>query len=114
MNFIIRSFIETVIFTKRWAELGLTDDNLAELEKFIMENPDAGDIIQGTGGLIKLRWKLPGKGKRGGTRILYVDFVKYSKTILINCYSKKEKDNISDKEKAVYKKLIKEIGEELE
>jgi len=108
-----REFIFSAIFDKRWKELGFTDSDLQELEKFIMDNPEAGDVIQGTGGLIKLRWSLRNTGKRGGIRVLYVDFVRCEKIIIINCYSKKEKDNISSTEKAMYKKLIKEIGEEL-
>ena len=53
-------------------------------------------------------------GLRGGIRVLYVDFVLREKLVFVNCYSKKEKDNISNNEKAMYKKLIKEIGEELQ
>jgi len=108
-----RIFVETTIFTKRWRELKLTDNNLQELQNYILNNPDAGDIIQGTGGLIKLRWTLPNIGKSGGVRILYVDFVRHEKIFLITCYSKSKKDNISDKEKAMYKALIKLIKEEL-
>ena len=109
-----RTFIETPIFTKRWGEQGLTDNDLLKLQKFILTNPSAGDIIRGTGGLTKLRFALPNVGKSGGVRVLFVDFIQQEKTILINCYSKSEKANISDKEKAVYRKLIKLIKEELE
>jgi len=113
VKIIKRVFIITAIFDKHWGELNLTDNDLQKLENFIMQNPDAGDIIQSTGGLIKLRWNLPGTGKRGGIRILYVDFIYHEKVVLVNCYSKKDKDNISDKEKAVYKKFINDIREEL-
>ena len=109
-----RTFIETTIFTRRWGELGLTDDNLLELQELIMKNPGAGDLIQGTGGLIKLRFALPNTGKSGGIRVLFIDFMRQEKIFLINCYSKSEKDSISDKEKAQYKFLIKSIEEELE
>jgi hypothetical protein len=108
-----RVYIETPIFSKRWGEQGLTEDDLLELQTFLLKNPDAGDIIQGTGGLTKLRFALPNIGKSGGARVLYVDFIKQEKTILINCYSKSEKDTISNKEKAIYKTLIKSIKEEL-
>ena len=108
-----RTFLETHIFSKRWSELGLTDCELLELQTFILKNPNAGDIIQGAGGLTKLRFTLPDTGKSGGVRVLFVDFIHQQKTILINCYSKSEKDNITDKEKAIYKTLIKSIKEEL-
>ena len=107
------TFIETTIFTKRWKDLNLTDNNLQELQNYILKNPYAGDIIQGTGGLTKLRWSLPNIGKSGGARVLYVNFTRQEKIILINCYSKSEKDNITDNEKAMYKSLIKSIKEEL-
>ena len=109
----IREFIETNIFTKRWKELNLTDDDLKEPQKFLLENPNAGDVMQGTGGLTKLRWALPNTGKSGGARVLYVDFAHQEKIIFINCYGKDEKDNISDNEKAMYKSLIQDIGKEL-
>ena len=97
-----RTFIETPILTKRWGELGLADDDLLELQTFILKNPSAGDVTQGTGGLTKLRFAIPNKGKSGGVRALYVDFIHQEKTIMINCYSKSEKDDITDKEKAIY------------
>ena len=108
-----RTFIETRIFSKRWGELNLNDGDLAKLQEFILKNPQAGDIIKGTGGLTKLRFAIPAKGKSGGARVLFVDFIHLEKTILVNCYGKSEKDNISDKEKSEYKAIIKLIKEEL-
>jgi len=108
-----RTFIETKIFSKRWGELNLNDDDLTKLQEFILKNPQAGDIIKGTGGLTKLRFALPAKGKSGGARVLFVDFIHHEKTILINCYGKSEKDDISDKEKSEYRAIIKLIKEDL-
>lgn len=50
-----REFIELPEFLKRWYEIGLTDD-LIQLEIYLCKNPEIGDLIQGTGGLRKLRW----------------------------------------------------------
>ena len=50
-----RTFIEIPAFTKKWRELGLTDENLRALENILLEDPKAGDAIKGTGGLRKLR-----------------------------------------------------------
>ena len=108
-----RTFIETSIFTKRWKEHGLSDDDLLELQTYILKNPGAGDIIQGTGGLTKLRFALPNTGKSGGIRVLFVDFIHQEKTILVNCYSKSQQNSLTDKEKAAYKTLIKSIKEKL-
>ena len=70
-----RTFIEVPIFTKKWKELGFTDENLRELQKVLLDDPKAGDAIQGTGGLRKIRIPIEnkGKGKRGGARVVYVD-----------------------------------------
>lgn len=61
-------FIEVPMFTKKWKELGLTDENLRELQNILLENPKAGNAIQGTGGLRKIRIPLDQHGKRGGDR----------------------------------------------
>ena len=104
-----REFIYTEIFDKRWREIGLTDDDLAELEKYIMDNPNAGDMIEGTGGTVKLRFALPGKGKSGGVRVIYIDLLKYEKVYLITAYPKSQKDNMTDNEKAAVKQVVKRI-----
>ena len=63
-------FIETPIFTKQITE-SLSDDEYRELQSVLVLRPDAGDLIIGSGGLRKIRWKAAGKGKRGGLRIIY-------------------------------------------
>lgn len=68
-----RTFIEVPLFTRKWKELGLTDENLRDLENILLENPKSGDIIQGTGGIRKIRIPVENKGKRGGGRAIYVD-----------------------------------------
>ncbi|MEW5800349.1 MAG: hypothetical protein AB1728_15225 [Bacteroidota bacterium] len=57
--------IETPIFTKRIVNI-LVDDEYRELQQYLVKNPDRGDIIQGSGGLRKLRWSASGRGKSGG------------------------------------------------
>ena len=109
----LKEFIIAQIFDKNWSALGLDDDALRLLQSHILKNPGIGDIISGTGGLIKLRWNLPNTGKSGGIRVLYVDFIYHKTIILVNCYGKSKKDNLTDKEKAMYKEFIKEIGKEM-
>jgi hypothetical protein len=58
-------FIETPIFTEDLLQL-LSDDEYMEFQKYLAGNPLAGDVIQQTGGLRKIRWSVGGKGKRGG------------------------------------------------
>ena len=67
------SFIETKLFTRLIDDL-LSDDELGELQGFLMEHPQTGDVVPGSGGVRKLRWAVRGRGKRGGLRVIY--FVK--------------------------------------
>ena len=68
-----RTFIYLHGFVAQWNQLRLNDDDLRELEQSIMNNPAAGDVIAGTGGLRKLRFapKRWRRGKRGTLRIGY-------------------------------------------
>ena len=86
-----RQFVMTRIFDKRWQELGLTDEDLQRLEIYLLENPGSGDIIQGTGGAIKLRWALPNTGKSSSARIIYIDLIKTERVHFITCYQKSKK-----------------------
>ena len=63
-------FIETPIFTKR-IQKAMDDDAYAALQQELVKHPDAGDVIQGSGGIRKVRWGGSGRGKRGGSRTLY-------------------------------------------
>ena len=63
-------FVETSVFTERIGRL-LTDEAYRDLQAVLSENPKAGDVIPGAGGLRKLRWRAAGRGKRGGLRIIY-------------------------------------------
>lgn len=107
-----RTFIEVPMFTKKWKELGLTEDNLRELENILLENPKSGDAIQGTGGLRKIRIPLENRGKRGGGRVIYVD-IEYKETIyFLNVYVKNEKDDLTEEEKRAFRAVFKILKEE--
>ncbi|MBL1142954.1 MAG: type II toxin-antitoxin system RelE/ParE family toxin [Proteobacteria bacterium] len=62
--------IETMVFTRVIQKL-MDDETYRELQEVLVQKPDAGDLIPGSGGLRKIRWRIEGKGKRGGTRIIY-------------------------------------------
>lgn len=108
-----REFIYVANFEKKWRTLDLNDEVLRLLENYIMENPDAAVIMQGTGGLRKLRWAFPRFGKSGGMRVLYVDFVYYDKIFMVDIFTKNEKDNLSDAEKKAVKQVIQLLEKEL-
>ena len=64
------AFVEAKSFTRRWPDY-LTEDELREFQNYLLETPDAGDVIKDPGGIHKVRWKQKGSGKRGGLRIIY-------------------------------------------
>jgi hypothetical protein len=108
-----RQFILLPEFDRACKHLGISDDIIKEIEEFLCKNPDSGDRIQGTGGLRKLRWALPGKGKSGGIRLIYIDFVYFEKIYLITAYKKNEQENLSSKEKQILKSLVNILENEL-
>jgi hypothetical protein len=80
-----------------------------DLEKLLCNQPDSGALIQKTGGLRKIRLKSSSKGKRGGFRVCYFDFPEKEQLFFIVIYGKNEQENISEEDKAVFKKLIEKI-----
>ena len=107
-----REFIETPSFTKRWYALGFDDDDLAELQQYLIKNPDAGDTMGGTGGRKKIRYAFNGRGKSGSARVCYVDFAAFEKNYLIQVFSKDEKQNLSDTEKKNIKIVVQILKKE--
>ena len=101
-----REFIFLPEFEKQWKSFELNDDDLKDLEAYLCEYPEAGNLIQKTGGLRKFRWKLPTKGKSGGVRVLYVDFASFEKIYMITCFSKSTKLSLTDSEKSQLKAVI--------
>jgi hypothetical protein len=83
----------------------LDEDDVARLEHELMENPTAGAVIEGTGGLRKFRFAVGNKGKRGGTRIVYYHRSKKGRVYLITIYAKGVKDSLTKAEKNELKKL---------
>ena len=91
----------------------MTDEDLRELELYLCKNTDAGNIVKNTGGVRKLRWAIKGKGKSGGIRVIYVDFMVYEKLYLIYVYPKSKKEDISAAEKKEIRKLVNTLENEL-
>lgn len=98
-------FIETGVFTKQVAEL-LSDDEYASLQTHLAEHPSAGDVIQGTGGLRKLRWAAKGKGKRGGMRVIYFHVAAAAQIRLVLAYRKGIKDDLTATEKSWLRAIV--------
>jgi hypothetical protein len=92
-NAAMYSIIETAVFQRYAAEIWQD----AEREAFIVwlaNNPLAGAVIPGSGGLRKVRWTTPGKGKRGGARVIYYNILEDGEIWLLIAYSKAKFDNL--------------------
>ena len=100
-------FVETPAFTAQVQTIG--DEALRELQTFLAEQPEAGAVIQGTGGLRKVRVKLPGRGKSGGARCIYLLLPTRPVIALVFLYAKNRQANLSPDEK----KLLRTAAENL-
>lgn len=103
---IARTFIQTTEFTKQWKNLGFNDEDLRQLELLILQRPDIGPVMEGTGGLRKMRFAYEGRGKSGSVRVCYVDFICLETGYLITAFPKNEKDNLSKAERNEIKKRL--------
>jgi mRNA-degrading endonuclease RelE of RelBE toxin-antitoxin system len=95
-------FVETPIFTADVQAL-LSDKEYAAIQRHLVSQPDAGDVIAGTGR--KVRWTTAGRGKRGGTRVIYYYVVAQAQIRMILIYRKGIKDDLTPKEKTVLRKI---------
>ena len=108
-----RSFIELPISKSRWEALGLNEEDLLRLQVELLADPKAGDVMQGTGGVRKMRFAFEHRGKSGGVRVIYVDFEVYEKIYLLTAYTKNEKDDLTKKERSEIKQLIEVLEQQL-
>ena len=103
---LIRKFVHGELFEKQWKDLGLTDENLRELQSILLENPKAGPVMSGTGRLRKFRYIYGNRGKSHCARVCYVDFEINGIIFLIMVFAKNEMENLSSAEKNNIKALI--------
>jgi len=87
----------------------LSDDERALLVSYLAAEPHAGDLVQGTGGVRKLRWALEGRGKSGGARVIYFYHDKGIPLFLLTAYAKNAKANISPAERNAMKVLTAQL-----
>ena len=100
------TFVETKLFSRLIDEY-LSDDELAALQLYLAVNPEAGDIVKGSGGVRKVRWSGSGRGKRGGIRVIYYLRLRHGQIWLLTAYAKNVRDSISGS-------VLKKIKEELD
>lgn len=101
------TFVELPPFERYRTEY-LDDEAFRALQAMLMKNPDAGDVIQGTGGLRKVRFadEKRQKGKRGGIRVIYYWWLDGAQFWLFTLYGKDVQDDLSADQKKALKKLL--------
>ena len=98
--------VETPMFVRLSADLWSDEDRNGFIA-FIAANPDAGDVVPGSGGLRKVRWGRAGRGKRGGVRVIYYNRFALGEIWLLLIYGKSVQDNVCAH-------VLRQIKEEIE
>ena len=98
-------FVETSIFTERITRL-LTDESYRGLQAVLAENPKAGEVIPGAGGLRKVRWRVASRGKRGGIRVIYYCWSEH-RLYMIFAYDKTQQGNLTPEQLKVLRTYVK-------
>ena len=84
----------------------LSDEEYRLLQAHLVNKPDVGKIIPGSGGMRKLRWSAKGHGRRGGIRVIYYWFISKDIILLLFAYSKNEQDDLTKEQLRQLKKII--------
>jgi len=99
-------FIEASAFTKHVYNY-LSEDEYQGLQAYLLQYPEAGKVVPGSGGVRKIRWRITDKGKRGGVRVIYYFKMQDNEIWLLTIYSKNEVANIPAH-------ILREIAKEIE
>jgi len=97
--------IETSIFTKQIATI-LNDEAYREFQNVLIAMPDAGEIIQGSGGIRKIRCSASGRGKRGGARVIYYWANNQNQIFMLFAYAKNEHDDLTKNQLSVLRQIV--------
>jgi hypothetical protein len=104
-------FAETPLFTELVTSLW-SDDELSAFQRFLIQHPDAGNVIEGSGGVRKVRWKMPGRGKRGGARVVYFWAQRRDQILLLLIYTKSKQDDLTEDQKGVVRSICADWNKE--
>ena len=97
--------VETTVFTRRVIQV-LTDDEYRLLQQALVVRPELGQIIVGSGGIRKVRWKVQASGKRGGVRVIYDWAVSQDTILMLFIYGKNERSDLTPTQIKVLKQIV--------
>ena len=97
--------IETSVFTRLIKEI-MSDDEYRLLQEALVIRPEAGNLIKGGGGLRKIRWKLEGKGKSGGVRVIYYWVSDNDQIRMLYIYLKSKQANLTAEQITILRKIV--------
>jgi hypothetical protein len=103
--FVGMEIIETSIFTRLINDL-MDDDSYRMLQIDLLTAPEKGDVIPGSGGLRKIRWRLEGHGKRGGVRVIYYWAVSHRKIVMLYVFPKNVQADLSKEQLRTLRQMI--------
>jgi hypothetical protein len=105
---VLVTVIETPEFIGRAKGL-MTDEEREELIGHLARNPTAGDLVPGAGGIRKIRWRLQGRGKRGGARVIYFFHSAGVPLFVLTAFAKNERIDLSQADRNSFRRLTKQL-----
>lgn len=100
-------FIETPVFTRTIRRV-MTDEEYRQLQSALVVRPDMGDMIPGSGGLRKLRWKVSGRGKRAGARVIYYWAVAPNEIYMLLAYVNVKQEDLTGEQLELLRRILEE------
>jgi hypothetical protein len=98
-------FVETSVFTTQIVD-ALDDDSYRQLQVALLLRPEQGAVIRGSGGLRKIRWSIPGQGKRGGIRVIYFWHAGDETFFMLFAYSKNVQGDLTPTQVRTLKRFV--------
>jgi mRNA-degrading endonuclease RelE of RelBE toxin-antitoxin system len=99
--------IETPTFTRQVTQL-LDPESYRLLQLELVDDPSKGTLIRESGGLRKMRWQAPGRGKRGGVRVIYYWAVRHDLIVLLLMYPKGKQDDLTPQQRKILRRIVEE------
>ena len=85
-----------------------TEEERGSFAAYLADHPDAGDVVPGSGGLRKVRWKRAGSGKSGGVRVIYFTRLTEGEIVLLTLYAKAKLDNLTGSQMKEIRRALEE------